>query len=40
MARDYTVIMGVGTIAALLTLIGNFIADITYAYVDPRIRYK
>lgn len=40
MSRDYPVIMGVGTIAALLTLIGNFLADILYAYVDPRIRYK
>ncbi len=40
MARDYPVIMGVGTIAALLTLLGNFIADLLYAAVDPRIRYK
>lgn len=39
MARDYPVIMGVGVIAAFLTLLGNLIADITYAYVDPRIRY-
>jgi len=40
MARDYPVIMGVGTIAAVLTLIGNFLADIAYAAVDPRIRYR
>jgi len=40
MSRDYPVVMAVGTIAALLTLIGNFIADITYAWADPRIRYK
>jgi peptide/nickel transport system permease protein len=40
MARDYPVIMGVGTIAALLTLLGNFLADILYAAVDPRIRYR
>ncbi|MFH1260199.1 MAG: ABC transporter permease [Elusimicrobiota bacterium] len=40
MARDYPVIMAVGTIAALLTLIGNFIADLTYGWIDPRIRYK
>jgi peptide/nickel transport system permease protein len=39
MSRDYPVVMGVGTIAALLTLLGNFLADISYAYVDPRIRY-
>ncbi len=40
MARDYPVVMGVGTIAAFLTLLGNFLADIIYAYVDPRIRYR
>jgi len=37
---DYPVIMGVATIAAFLTLLGNLIADITYAAIDPRIRYK
>ena len=40
MARDYPVIMGGLVIGAILTLLGNLIADITYAYVDPRIRYK
>ncbi len=37
--RDYPVIMGILVIGAMLTLIGNFIADIAYAYADPRIRY-
>lgn len=40
MARDYPVIMGGLVIGAVLTLVGNLIADIAYAYVDPRIRYK
>lgn len=40
MARDYPAIMGVLFIGAILTLLGNLIADITYAYVDPRIRIK
>lgn len=40
MARDFATIMGVGTIVAVLTLLGNLIADITYAYADPRIRYR
>ena len=39
MSRDYPVIMGVLTIGALLTMLGNFFADVTYAVVDPRIRY-
>jgi len=39
MARDYPTIMGILTIGAVLTLIGNLLADITYALIDPRIRY-
>jgi len=38
MARDYTTIMGVLSIGAMLTLIGNFLADMAYFYADPRIR--
>lgn len=40
MARDYPVVMGTGIIVAFLTLLGNFLADMIYAMVDPRIRYK
>ena len=40
MTFDYPVIMGVVTIAAFLTMLGNLIADVLYAVVDPRIRYK
>lgn len=38
MSRDYPTIMGVLVIGAVLTLIGNLIADVSYALVDPRIR--
>ncbi len=38
MARDYPVIMGNLVIVSVLTLLGNFIADICYALADPRIR--
>ena len=38
--RDYPVIMGILVIGALLTLLGNLIADLAYAYADPRIRYS
>jgi peptide/nickel transport system permease protein len=40
LARDYPTIMGILTIGATLTLIGNLLADISYAMVDPRIRYQ
>jgi peptide/nickel transport system permease protein len=39
LARDYPVVMTILTISAVLTLMGNFVADILYAVVDPRIRY-
>ena len=38
MARDYPVIMGILLIGAILTLIGNLLADIAYAVADPRVR--
>lgn len=38
MARDYPVIMGILFIGAVLTLLGNLIADVAYAITDPRIR--
>lgn len=38
MSRDYPVIMGIVVIGAILTLIGNMLADLSYALADPRIR--
>ncbi len=38
MSRDYPTIMGVLVIGAFLTLVGNLLADISYAVADPRIR--
>ncbi len=37
--RDYTVVMGIFTLLAVLTLVGNLLADVLYAVIDPRIRY-
>ncbi len=39
MARDYPTIMGILTLGAILTLLGNILADIAYALIDPRVRY-
>lgn len=38
MARDYPVIMANLVLVSILTLLGNFLADIGYALADPRIR--
>lgn len=39
MMRDYPLIMGILVIGAMLTLLGNLLADISYALADPRIRH-
>lgn len=38
MSRDYPVIMANLFLVSLLTLLGNFLADIGYALADPRIK--
>lgn len=40
MQRDYNVIMAQSFIVCLLTLTGNLLADLGYAWADPRIAYK
>ena len=37
---DFPLIMGITVFITLMTLFANLITDITYAYVDPRIRYE
>ncbi|MGQ9599109.1 MAG: ABC transporter permease [Anaerolineae bacterium] len=37
--RDYPVLMAVVMISAVLIILSNLLADIVYAYLDPRIRY-
>lgn len=39
MSRDYPLVMGILVIGAFLTLLGNLLADISYAIADPRIRH-
>jgi len=40
MSQDIFVAMALITIFAILVVLGNFLADIFYALVDPRIRYS
>ena len=35
---DYPVVMGLLMFSAILTIVGNLVADIVVAMVDPRIR--
>jgi ABC-type dipeptide/oligopeptide/nickel transport system permease component len=38
--RDYNVIMANFLVIAIITILLNILADIIYAYVDPRVRYQ
>jgi len=37
--RDYPVLLAIITVATIATLLGTLLADVTYGYVDPRVRY-
>ena len=38
-ANDYPVVIAITLIGTLVVLLVNLITDITYTYLDPRIRY-
>lgn len=38
--RDYSILMATNMFFALLVILGNLVADVLYALVDPRIRYS
>lgn len=38
--RDYPVLMGIFIFISIAVLLANFLVDILYALLDPRIRYK
>ncbi|MCC7106972.1 MAG: ABC transporter permease [Chloroflexi bacterium] len=38
-ARDYPVLMGMFVIAGTAVVLANILTDLTYAYLDPRIRF-
>ena len=37
--RDYPVVMGGTLVFAIMVVVGNLVADVLYAVVDPRIRH-
>jgi peptide/nickel transport system permease protein len=37
-AREYSVLMAIALITAVFVIVGNFVADILYAIVDPRVK--
>ncbi len=39
-SRDYPILMAILTIGAGIVILSNLMADIAYAYLDPRVRYS
>jgi len=39
-ARDYTVVQGFTVVIAIIFVLANLIVDLSYAYLDPRIRLE
>src|SRR5690606_8926179 len=37
--RDYPLVQGILLVLVTATLVGNLVVDITYSWLDPRIRY-
>ena len=37
--NDYPVMLGITVLVGVITVVGNLLADISYAILDPRIRY-
>jgi peptide/nickel transport system permease protein len=37
---DYTLVQGLVLIVAFIFVVSNFVVDICYAWLDPRIRYR
>ena len=40
MKRDYTVVSGLNFILAIMGMVIILLTDLSYAYLDPRVRYK
>jgi len=38
--RDYTTVCGLNLVIACFVLVANLLIDLSYAYLDPRIRYE
>ena len=39
-SRDYTLVAGINMVTATAVVLANILVDISYAYLDPRVRYK
>jgi peptide/nickel transport system permease protein len=40
LVRDYALVMAIVQVGAVMVVIGNLLADIAYAWADPRVRAR
>jgi ABC-type dipeptide/oligopeptide/nickel transport system permease component len=40
LTKDYAIVQGEILIIAVVVMLGNLLVDISYGWIDPRIRYK
>ena len=38
--RDYTLVTGINLVVAIAVVVANLVVDISYAWLDPRVRYS
>ena len=38
--RDYPVVSGINLLFASVVVVINLLTDLTYAFLDPRVRYE
>ncbi len=39
LTRDYPVVLGIFLVVSVMMVLANLLTDLTYAYLDPRVRY-
>ena len=38
--RDYPLVQSLGTLFLFITMVGNLLVDLSYAWLDPRVKYS
>ncbi|NLE96068.1 MAG: ABC transporter permease subunit, partial [Dehalococcoidia bacterium] len=39
-SRDYPILSGVNVFLAMIVLVANLMVDVTYGWLDPRVKFK
>jgi peptide/nickel transport system permease protein len=39
-SRDYPLVLGLFLFISVIVIVSNLIADLLYAFLDPRVRYR